>query len=233
MKIAFVSPTTLIDYPDRVAALVYTAGCNYRCPFCHNAELVLPEKIRKLLLISEKEIFKLLKEQHGFLDGIVITGGEPAIQPDLARFIDRAKKLSYLVKLDTNGSRPEVLEQLLEAQLLDYVAMDLKGPPARYDELAGVRVDLDAIEQSIRLIIDQAPDYEFRTTVAPTMTFRDIEATAALVSGAKRYILQRFVAPHEKDLVDPSWKGKVALSEGELHTLWEVIKDNFSEGGAR
>ena len=111
--------------------------------------------------------------------------------------------------------------------------MDLKGPPARYDELAGVRVDLDAIEQSIRLIIEQAPDYEFRTTVAPTMTFRDIEATAALVSGAKRYILQRFVAPHDKDLVDPSWKGKVALSEGELHTLWEIIKDNFSEGGVR
>ncbi len=233
MKIASVSPTTLIDYPDRVAALVYTAGCNYRCPFCHNAELVLPEKIRKLPFISEEEVFKLFKEQQGFLDGVVITGGEPAIQPDLARFIGRAKKLNYLVKLDTNGSRPEVLEQLLEAQLLNYVAMDLKGPPARYDELAGVRVDLDAIEQSIRLIMEQAPDYEFRTTVAPTMTLRDIEATAALVSGAKRYILQRFVAPHEKDLVDPSWRGKVALSEGELHTLWEAIKDNFSEGEVR
>ncbi len=233
MKIASVSPTTLIDYPDRVAALVYTAGCNYRCPFCHNAELVLPEKIRKLPLILEKEVFKLFKEQQEFLDGIVITGGEPAVQPDLARFIERAKKLNYLVKLDTNGSRPEVLEQLLEAQLVDYVAMDLKGPPARYDELAGVHVDLDAIEQSICLIIEQAPDYEFRTTIAPTMTLRDIEATAALVSGAKRYILQRFVAPHGKDLVDPSWKGKVALSEGELHTLWEAIKDNFSEGKVR
>jgi len=233
MKIASIFSTTLIDYPGHVAALIFTAGCNYRCPFCHNSELVLPEKIRALSLIPEADVFSVLKERQEFLDGVVITGGEPAIQPDLARFVEQVRHLGFLVKLDTNGSRPDVLEPLLEAQLLDYVAMDLKGPPARYDKLAGVRVDLDAIERSIRLIIEQAPDYEFRTTVAPTMTFQDIEATVALVAGAKRYILQQFVSPQEKDLVDPAWRGKVALSEGELHTLWEAIKDNFSEGGVR
>jgi len=233
MKIASIFPTTLIDYPGHVAALIFTAGCNYRCPFCHNSELVLPEKIRALSLIPEADVFSVLKERQKFLDGVVITGGEPAIQPDLARFIERAKKLSYLVKLDTNGSRPEVLEQLLEAQLLDYVAMDLRGSAARYDELAGVRVDLDAIERSIRLIIDQAPDYEFRTTVAPTMTAEDITDAISLITGAKRYVLQRFVTPTEKEIVDPSWKGKVALSEGELYTLWEAIKGNFSQGGVR
>ena len=212
MKIASISKTTLIDYPGHVAALIFTVGCNYRCPFCHNSELVLPEKSRELSLIFENDIFDVLKERQGFLDGVVITGGEPTIQSDLNRFIERAKKLSFLVKLDTNGSRPEILEALLEAQLLDYVAMDLKGPVARYNELAGVRVALDAIERSIRLIIDQAPDYEFRTTAAPPMTAEDIIDTVPLITGAKRYFLQQFVAPQDKDLVDPTWKGKTALS---------------------
>ncbi|GAG15968.1 unnamed protein product, partial [marine sediment metagenome] len=162
MKIAAVVPTTLIDYPDRMAASVYTAGCNLRCPFCHNSELVLPEEVSRLSLIQENEIVALLTDRQAFLDGVVISGGEPTIQSDLLRFTEQIKSLGFLVKLDTNGTRPEVLEALLEARLLDYVAMDLKGPATRYDELVGVPVEIDTIKRAIRLIIDRAPDYEFR-----------------------------------------------------------------------
>ena len=233
MKIANLQPTTLIDYPGKVAAVVFTLGCNFRCPFCHNSELVLPEKMHERALIPESEVIAFLAQRQGFLDGVVITGGEPTIQPDLAQFIECVKKLSLLVKLDTNGSRSEVLAALLETQSLDYVAMDLKGPKVRYDELAGVHVDLDAIERSIRLIIDLAPDYEFRTTVSPSMTAADIREAIALIAEAKRFTLQRFVLPQGKDLVDPTWGKEDALSEAQLHALWETIKDKFSDGGVR
>jgi len=228
-----VLPTTLIDYPGKVAALAFTAGCNFRCPFCHNCELVLPEKIKKLKLIPENEVLYFLREREKFLDALCITGGEPTLQEDLPRFIERAKRLGLLVKLDTNGSHPEVLKELFDNQLLDYVAMDLKGPAARYDEMAGVHVDMAAITRSIRLIIEQAPDYEFRTTTAPTITAKDIKETVSLIAGAKRYYLQQFVVPTDKDLVDPAWNQKTALSEGELRALWERIKGNFTAGGVR
>jgi len=224
---------TLINYPDRMAALVYTAGCNLRCPFCHNSELVLPEEVGRLSLIQENEIVALLTDRQAFLDGVVISGGEPTTQPDLLRFTEQIKSLGFLVKLDTNGTRPKVLEALLEARLLDYVAMDLKGPATRYDELAGVPVEIDTIKRAIRLIVERAPDYEFRTTVAPTMTAEDIEQAITWIAGAKRYILQRFVLPEGKRLVDRSWAGKDALSEEELHTVWERIKPNFGDGGVR
>jgi len=233
MRIAYVLPTTLIDYPGKVAALAFTAGCNFRCPFCHNCELVLPEKIKKLKLIPENEVLYFLREREKFLDALCITGGEPTLQEDLPRFIERAKRLGLLVKLDTNGSHPEVLEELLDAHLLDYIAMDLKGPAARYDEMAGVHVDMAAITRSIRLIIDRAPDYEFRTTTAPTITAKDIKEAVSLIAGAKRYFLQQFVVPTGKDLVDPAWNQKTALPERELRALWEGIKENFTEGGVR
>ena len=216
-----------------MAALVYTAGCNLRCPFCHNSELVLPEEVSRLSFIEENEIVALLTDRQAFLDGVVISGGEPTIQSDLLRFTEQIKSLGFLVKLDTNGTRPEVLEALLEARLLDYVAMDLKGPATRYDELAGVPVEIDTIKRAIRLIIERAPDYEFRTTVAPTLTAEDIEQATTLIAGAKRYILQRFVLPEGKRLVDISWEGKAALSEEELHTVWERIKPKFGDGGVR
>lgn len=233
MKIAQLLPTTLIDYPGKVAALAYTAGCNFRCPFCHNSELVLPEKIRTMQLIPENDVLYFLRERGNFLDALSITGGEPTLHDDLPRFIKRVKQLGLLVKLDTNGSHPEVLKELFDDHLLDYVAMDVKGPANRYDDLAGVHVDLDAIRRSIKLIMNRAPDYELRTTVAPTITPEDIEKTVELVQGAKRYFLQAFVVPEGKDLVDPSWNGKTALSKTELAAVWERIKGNFPDGGVR
>lgn len=233
VKIAQILPTTLIDYPGKVAALIYTPICNFRCPFCHNSELVLPERIRKLRLIPEDDVLYFLREREKFLDALSITGGEPTLQEDLPRFIERAKRLGLLVKLDTNGSHPEVLKELFDNQLLDYVAMDIKGPSWRYDELVGTHVDLEAIRRSIQIIIDRAPDYEFRTTGAPTITAKDIEGAVSLIAGAKRYFLQQFVVPTGKDLVDPAWNQKTALPEGELRALWERIKGNFTEGGVR
>jgi len=233
MKIAQLLPTTLIDYPNKVAALAYTAGCNFRCPFCHTSELVLPEKMEKMQLIPENDVLYFLRERGNFLDALSITGGEPTLHDDLPRFIKRVKQLGLLVKLDTNGSRPEVLEELLHNHLLDYVAMDVKGPAVRYSELAGVRVDLAAIRRSIKLIMEYAPDYEFRTTVAPTITPEDIEDTVELIQGAKRYFLQAFVVPEGKDLVDPTWNEKSALSKTELEGVWEKIKGNFPDGGVR
>lgn len=233
MKIAQLLPTTLIDYPNKVAALIYTSGCNFRCPFCHNSELVLPEKIRTMQLIPENDVLYFLHERGNFLDALSITGGEPTLHDDLPRFIKRVKQTGLLVKLDTNGSRPEVLVELFGSHLLDYVAMDVKGPARRYSELAGTHVDLDAIRRSIELIMKNAPDYEFRTTVAPTITPEDIEDTIELIQGAKRYFLQAFVVPQGKDLVDPTWNGKRSLSKSELEGVWEKIKECFPDGGVR
>ena len=233
MRIAQILPTTLIDYPGKVASLIYTASCNFRCPFCHNPELVLERQIAKLRLIPEEEVFSLLSERGSFLDGVVITGGEPTLQPDLARFIRRVRELGFLMKLDTNGSRPEVIDELLDSQLLDYVAMDVKGPEPRYSEMAGVPVDMGAIVHSIRSIIGRAPDYEFRTTVAPSLTTEEIERIVPLISGAKRYYLQRFIVPEDKDLLDPDWSGRTGLSEEELLTIWDRIGNNFASGGVR
>ena len=233
MKIAQLLPTTLIEYPGKVAALIYTAGCNFRCPFCHNSELVLPDKVKALHCIPEDDVLYFLRERQGFLDALAITGGEPTLQPDLAEFLARVKGIGYLIKLDTNGSNPGVLARLFDEKLVDYVAMDVKGPEERYSELAGVNVDMDAIKETIRLIIDRAPDYEFRTTVAPTITADELEKTARLIEGAKRYFLQAFVVPEGKEIVDPSWSGRAALSKEELRAVWKMIKDRFPEGGVR
>ena len=233
MKIAQLLPTTLIEYPGKVAALIYTSGCNFRCPFCHNSELVLPDKVKALRCIPEDDVLYFLRERQGFLDALAITGGEPTLQPDLAEFLARVKGIGYLIKLDTNGSNPEVLARLFDEKLVDYVAMDVKGPEERYSELAGVNVDTDAIKETIRLIIDRAPDYEFRTTVAPTITANEIEETTQLIKGAKRYFLQAFVVPEGKEIVDPSWSDLSALSKEELRAVWGRIKDRFPEGGVR
>ncbi len=233
MKIAQLLPTTLIEYPGKVAALIYTAGCNFRCPFCHNSELVLPERIKTLQLIPENDVLYFLRERQGFLDALAITGGEPTLQPDLAEFMAKVKRIGYLVKLDTNGSNPDALAHLLERNLVDYVAMDVKGPEAKYSALTGVHVDISAIKETIQLIIDRAPDYEFRTTVAPTITPSEIEETSRLITGAKRYFLQTFVVPDGKNLVNSEWNDRTALTKEELHAVWEKIKNRFPDGGVR
>ncbi len=221
---------TLLDYPGRVAATLFTIGCNYRCPFCHNPELADPERFAELL--DEGEILERLGERAGFLDGVVISGGEPTIHPGLPTFIERVKGFGFLVKLDTNGTNPDVLDELLEAQLVDFIAMDVKAPLDRYDEIVGAVADLDSIETSIQRVVEKAPDYEFRTTVAPTLGRDDILHIAGRIAGAKCYTLQAFRVP-ETGLLDPTWEEKDALSKGELDDLWDEIRPAFPAGGVR
>lgn len=192
MKLAGLQKLTLLDFPGHVACTVFTAGCNLRCPFCHNSELVLPE--RKPALMDEEEFFSLLKKRTGILEGVCITGGEPLLQKDIADFMRRIKELGFAVKLDTNGCFPAVLRMLVEQNLVDFVAMDIKNSPERYAETVGIPgFDLTPVEESVAFLLSGAVDYEFRTTVVDRFhdeqSFRDI---ARWITGAKRYALQEF-----------------------------------------
>jgi len=212
--------STLIDYPGRVAATVFLTGCNFRCPWCYNSELVLPEKIKKQPRISERHFFDFLKKRKGLLEGVCLTGGEPTINKDLPEFCRKIKKLGYLVKLDTNGSNPEMLKKLISEKLIDYVAMDIKAPLAqfpKYDKATGIKVNLEKIKKSIELIKDSGIDYEFRTTVLPGIhTKEDILKIAKNISPAKRYYLQNFKP--DKTL-DSSYKKCKPFNQKELELI--------------
>ena len=161
--IAGLQKMTLLDYPGKVACTVFLQGCNYRCPFCHNSEL-LPRKGEEFM--TEEEFLSFLKKRQGLLDAVCVSGGEPTLYKDLPRLLKAIKDLGYLVKLDTNGSDPGVLKALVKDGLIDYVAMDIKNSPAHYGETVGLsKVDMEAIEESIRFLLSDAVAYEFRTTV--------------------------------------------------------------------
>jgi pyruvate formate lyase activating enzyme len=184
--------TSLIDYPDHVATVLFTGGCNFRCPMCHNADLVL--RADEMPTLPEKEVWDFLAQREGLVDGVVITGGEPTLQPDLLPFLRRLKEASLAAKLDTNGYLPDVLEALLNAGLLDYVALDVKAPPEKYPLLAGLAdVDIARVEQSITLLKESRIPHEFRTTVAPGLLDEDdVEEIARWIAGAEQYTLQQF-----------------------------------------
>ena len=190
--------TTLLDYPGCIAATIFTGGCNFRCPFCHNSGLV--QDPFKEGMVPEDEVLAFLDKRKKILKGVCITGGEPTLQPDLPDFIGKVRKMGYRVKLDTNGSRPEVLRELLESGLLDYAAMDIKNCPEKYGAAAGLILsgnaggfELGKIEESIKLLLDGQIDYEFRTTVVKELhTVEDIAAIGAWVKGTPAYYLQKF-----------------------------------------
>lgn len=192
MRIYGLQKMTLLDYPGHVACTVFTAGCNFRCPFCHNASLVTG--VMDNPPYTEQDIFDFLTKRKGLLDGVAITGGEPMVQPDIAEFIRKIKDMGYLVKLDTNGSFPEKLKAVIDAGIVDYVAMDIKNCKEKYAATAGTgEQTVPNIEKSIKLLLENKVDYEFRTTVAAELhTAEDIENAARMISGAKRYFLQVF-----------------------------------------
>jgi len=225
VRIGGIQKTTLIDYPGRVAATVFLIGCNFRCPFCYSAELVLPEKIKEHPQIPEKEIFGFLKERQGLLQGIVICGGEPTINPDLPEFIKNIKDLGYLVKLDTNGSNPGMLKQLANEGLIDYVAMDIKAPKEKYEEAVGVKIDISDIEESVKALKEGKVDYEFRTTVVPTVhTKEDVINIAKWIGPAKNYFLQNFRA---EKTIDPKFEKIKPYSEEFLEEIRKEILPYF------
>jgi pyruvate formate lyase activating enzyme len=196
--IAGLQKMTLLDYPGKVACTVFLQGCNYRCPFCHNSEL-LPRKGEEFM--TEEEFLSFLKKRQGLLDAVCVSGGEPTLYKDLPRLLKAIKDLGYLVKLDTNGSDPEVLKALVKDGLIDYVAMDIKNSPARYGETVGLsKVDMEAIEESIRFLLSDAVAYEFRTTVVAQLHSDDSilqmgQWLSSLLPGKKpaQLFLQKFV----------------------------------------
>ena len=192
MKINGFQKLTLLDFPEKMACIVFTAGCNFRCPFCHNASLVT--HIDNDAAYTEEEIFSYLEKRKGLLEGVCISGGEPLLQPDIEEFIKKIKAMGYAVKLDTNGSFPEKLIHLAESGLIDYVAMDIKNCKEKYALTAGNEaLNIGDIEKSVDFLLRGTVDYEFRTTVEDSLhTVEDIEKIADWIKGAKRYFLQNF-----------------------------------------
>ncbi len=184
---------TLLDFPGKTACTLFLAGCNFRCPFCHNASLVT--HIENYESHTEDEILSFLKKRQGLLDGVCVTGGEPLLQKGLADFLVKVKDLGYKIKLDTNGSNPKALKELVEKGLVNYVAMDVKGSMKNYARCVGIEgFDTQDIEESIDYLLSNAVDYEFRTTVVAELhDIQDIVDLAARIKGAKRYFLQNFV----------------------------------------
>lgn len=208
---------TLLDFPGRLAATVFLGGCNFRCPFCHNASLVL--RSGDGYRISEEELLSFLESRRGKLTGVCITGGEPTLYPKLPSIIRKIKELSYSVKLDTNGTNPDMLEMLVSEGLVDYVAMDIKNSREKYPSTVDVDVDMSAIERSVAFLLSDKVDYEFRTTVVRELhTPDDFKSISEWISGAKRYFLQTF-----EDSGDLIGSGFSAYSDEETQAILSLI----------
>ena len=217
---------TLIDYPGQVAATVFTVGCNFLCPYCHNPELVDPQKIKNQPRISEQEILDFLATRQGLLEGVCLTGGEPTLFADLPEFIKKIKEMGFLVKLDTNGSSPQMLEKLLADNLVDFMAMDIKAPLEKYKKIVGDEVVLENIQRSTELVCS-APDYEFRTTVLPALlSSKDILSIGRWLQGAKKYSLQQF-KPFKT--LDPAFMEAKPFDEAKLNRLRGLLEIFFDQ----
>ncbi|MFA6551219.1 MAG: anaerobic ribonucleoside-triphosphate reductase activating protein [Patescibacteria group bacterium] len=228
MTIGGLQKLTLIDYPEHLAAIIFTQGCNFRCHFCYNPKLVVPQLVVPSgtqspghSLINEDGLFGFLSERQKKLDAVVITGGEPTLHSDLPEFIKKIKRLGYLVKLDTNGTNPEMLKNLLNAQLIDYLAMDLKAPLTKYNLVTGVKAPLNNIAKSIKIIISSGLPYEFRTTIVPEFhQIEDLEKMGEMIKGAAKWYLQKFQSG--ADLVDEKFKGKKSYKDKEMDDLRKI-----------
>lgn len=221
MLISGFQKSTLLDYPGKVACLIFTYGCNLRCEYCHNPELVVfpcnPSSI-----VKEEEIISFLNERKGLLDAVVITGGEPTIQPDLIPFIKKINDLNYLVKLDTNGTDSKIVKQILDLNLVDYWAMDVKYEKELYIQNLVDKVDYKEIERSISLLMKEAKDYEFRTTyVKGIHTLESAKGIGELIKGSKRYYIQNF---RPGKTINPSLNNRNSFTEKELEDIKKVMK---------
>lgn len=216
--------TSLLDYPDKISTIVFTQGCNFRCGYCHNPGL--------LQVNSEKDIysvdvfFEFLKNRVGKLDGVVITGGEATLQKDLIPFMKEVKSLGFLVKLDTNGYRPDVVQDVINQGLVDYFAMDIKAPLDKYSLITNVDIDTNKILKSIDLVMNSNISYEFRTTVMKSqLSFDDFEKIGELIKGADKYYLQKFEAKTE--ILNQDLKDEVTYSDDEFKEIIKILKKNI------
>ncbi len=225
MKIGGLQKLTLIDFPGKLACTVFLIGCNFRCPWCYSRELVLSEEIKKQPKISEKDFFDFLKTRKRLLEGVVVCGGEPTINKDLPEFIKKIKKLGYSVKLDTNGSNPTMLKDLIDKKLIDYVAMDIKLPKEKYPKFFGKQVKVKNIEESIKILKNSKIDYEFRTTIVPTiLTKEDIIKIADWIKSAPKYYLQNFRA---EKTIDPKFEKVKPYPDKYLLEIHKAISPFF------
>ena len=218
--IAGIQKLTLLDYPGRVACTVFTAGCDLRCPFCHNASLALPGRHRDSM--DTPELLSFLKKRRGVLDGVAVTGGEPLLHAGIAGLLAEIKALGYAVKLDTNGTFPERLRELAEAGLADRVAMDIKAAPENYARLVGLGgFDISPVRESAEYLMGCGLDYEFRTTAVKGLhTAADFEGIAAWIAGAKEYYIQAF--KDSGDLI--AAQGLSEFSEAEMQRLADIVR---------
>jgi pyruvate formate lyase activating enzyme len=219
MKIQGLQKLTLLDFPEHVACTVFTAGCNFRCPFCHNASLVVD--IKKENEISEEEFFRFLEKRKGVLDGVCVSGGEPLLQPGIEIFLRKIKDMGYSVKLDTNGSFPEKLRSLMEQKLIDYVAMDIKNSPELYPITAGCEtLDIVSVQKSVNYLKEGNIPYEFRTTVVKHYHSKEaFEEIGKWLAGTEKYFLQNFV--DSGDLINGKTKG---CSEEEMKEFLSAVQ---------
>lgn len=221
MKIIGFIRTSLLDWDGHVVAVLYLPGCNLRCPFCHNREIV--QSSGSMEEVPLEEIEEYVRDNAEFLDGIVVTGGEPTIHQDLPELLSKLKALGTKVKLDTNGTNPDMLEDVLEAGLVDYVAMDIKAPlDEKYDDLAGVPVPLDKVKRSIEVIRASGVDHEFRTTVVPILLAPgDVERIAAYIGGARKFAIQQF---RPGNTLDPNLGAVKPYPRGTVLSMAESAK---------
>lgn len=222
MRLGGLQRTSLIDYPGKVCAIVFTIGCNFRCPYCHNPELV-DETAEE---ISEEDFFTFLASRVNLLDAVTITGGEPTMHDDLVEFITKIKSLGFLVKLDSNGTRPDMLRTLINQKLVDYVAMDIKSPLSKYDKTVARPVDIERIQKSIALLKEGKVPYEFRTTVVKALLSpEDFHEIGKLIEGAAVYHLQKFVPTK---LLNPAFRKKTLYSDEEFAGLQQIMEQYVS-----
>ena len=225
MIIKGIQKTTLIDFPGKVAATLFTAGCNFSCGFCHNPDLI---SFNSENAVPETEIFFFLEERKKWLDGICITGGEPTLQKDLVEFCSKIKEMGFEIKLDSNGSNPEMLKELFEKKLIDYIAMDIKTSLEKYSDLCAVQVDLQKIKESVELIKNSGLGYEFRTTVVPEFfSEEDAKKIGEWLKDSKLYVLQQY--SNKGPMIDSSFEKKQPYSREELNELKKSLEPFFEK----
>jgi pyruvate formate lyase activating enzyme len=230
MRIGGIQKLTLIDYPGVIAATVFTVGCSFRCPFCHNPELVLRAQFPSANKMEE-EFFQHLAKRKGKLEGVCITGGEPTIQPGILDFMKKIKALGFLVKLDSNGTRPDVLRKVIQGKLADYIAMDIKNQPKNYSKTVGLKADVKRIKLSLEMIMNSGIPYEFRTTVVPGIhTEEDFLKIAEWIRGAKTYYLQEY---RETRILDPKLKKKTKGKTLDLKKISKIMSEYVKNVGIR
>jgi pyruvate formate lyase activating enzyme len=232
MIIGGLMKTSFIDWPTKICSTLFIAGCNFRCGWCHNPELVDAEMIERLEAVSENEVLTAVTERKKYIDGVCITGGEPLLSPDVVKLIRKIKDKGLEIKIDTNGSVPTLLKSLIDEGLVDYVAMDIKAPKDKYDDMTGVKVNMSLIEESIKILRQSNINYEFRTTVVKGLLDpADIVAIGKWLKGSKALYLQSFVSS-EKTL-DASWRGRKTYTPDEMREMCASVKDCFEKTEVR